>query len=444
MASPSLFANCMLSTLAAGALAGCGGGPSVTADADVAFVGVSVIPMDGERVLADQTVLVKGDRIVAVAPSADVRVPEGATRIDGAGKFLLPGIAEMHGHVFTTPTITVEIAETFPELYVLTGVTTVRTMAGTPWQFELKAAIDSGRILGPTLYTASPSLNGQSVRDAAHGDSLVRAHHAAGYDLLKVHPGLTRASYDAIVAAAAELGIRVAGHVPADVGIQRALEAKQGVDHLDGYYIGTGSDDAKMAELARYTAAQGVYNAPTMDLWKTLLGGYTVEQLRARPELRYLLPALVEQWAQQTTQMVAAASQDPAAAQAEIAARDRMLVALHGAGAKLLLGSDSPQIFSVPGFSLVHEVKAMVGAGLSPYAVLEAATRNSAEYFGHQAEFGTVETGKRADLILAEGNPLEDIANLHRQAGVMVRGRWLPKQEIQQRLDAIAAKVGGS
>jgi len=154
-----------------------------------------------------------------------------------------------------------------------------------------------------------------------------------------------------------------------------------------------------------------------------------------------MLPALVEQWVTQTAGIVQNAVANRAEANRELAARDRMLKALHAAGAKLLLGSDSPQIFSVPGFSLTHELPAMVDAGVPTYAALEAATRNAAEYFGEEDEFGTVEVGKRADLILVEGNPLDDIRNVHRQAGVMVRGHWIPKSEIEERLERIATLV---
>ena len=428
-----------VAALAAVVLTACG--DPQTDDGAIAFVNVNVVPMDANRVLTGQTVVVRDGRIAEMGPASSVDVPSNAVEVDGSGKYLMPGIAEMHGHVFTTDVITPEVAETFPELYVLTGVTTVRTMAGSPWQFELRDRIESGALIGPHIYTASPSLNGNSVNEVEHAHQLVREHHAAGYDLLKVHPGLSRAEYDAIVETAAELGIRVAGHVSKDVGIRRALEARQGVDHLDGYYIEAGADDATMAELARVTKEAGVYNAPTMDLWKTVLGVYQTEELSQRAELRYMLPALVEQWVTQTAGIVQNAVANRAEANRELAARDRMLKALHAAGAKLLLGSDSPQIFSVPGFSLTHELPAMVDAGVPTYAALEAATRNAAEYFGEEDEFGTVEVGKRADLILVEGNPLDDIRNVHRQAGVMVRGHWIPKSEIEERLERIATLV---
>jgi len=428
-----------------GACGGDSGAPGAASDTDggVAFVNVNVITMESERVLTDQTVLVQGDRIVEVGSAAAVDVPGGAVRIDGTGKYLMPGIAEMHGHVFTTDLITEEVAGTFPELYVLTGVTTVRTMSGSPWQFELRDRIEQGELLGPRLYTASPSMNGQTVDDADHARELVREYHAAGYDLIKVHPGLTVESYAALVETAAEVGIRVAGHVSESVGIRGALEAYQGIDHLDGYYLESGSDESIMAELAQITATQGVYNAPTQDLWKSILGRYTIEELMQRDELKYMLPELVEQWGEFTEQMLAPALANPDEAAREVRARDQMLVALYDAGAKLVLGSDSPQIFSVPGFSLTHELPAMIEAGLSEYAALEAATRNSAEYFDDLDEYGTVTVGKRADLILAHGNPLDDIRNVHRQAGVMVRGRWLPEEEIQERLARIEEQVAG-
>jgi adenine deaminase len=191
-----------------------------------------------------------------------------------------------------------------------------------------------------------------------------------------------------------------------------------------------------------------------MDVWKTILGTRSTDELRRRPELVYLRPEVIDAWVRQTAQFArgngsfwrtaleqVGMRESPADI---VALRDRILQALHRAGARLVLGADSPQVFSVPGFSLAHEMRAMVEAGVPTYAVLEAATRNPAAFFGREAEFGTVEPGKRADLILVEGNPLQDIRNVHRQAGVMVRGRWLPKEEIDRRLADVARRAAGT
>jgi Amidohydrolase family len=220
------------------------------------------------------------------------------------------------------------------------------------------------------------------------------------------------------------------------------------VEHLDGYVEASRGDERAIADLARATREAGIWNSATMDVWKTILGTRSLDELQRRPELQYLPRPMVEEWAKQTVEFARRSFWRRALEQIGlrpspmdvVTLRDRILQALHRAGAALILGADSPQVYSVPGFSLAHEMRAMVQAGVPTYAVLEAATKNAAAFFGQEAEFGTVAVGKRADLILVEGNPLEDIRNVHRQAGVMVRGHWLPKDEIQRTLDEIARK----
>ena len=416
----------------------------------VAFTDVAVVPMDRERVLEGQTVVVRDGRIEAVGPAASVRVPAGAVRVDGRGKYLMPGIAEMHAHV---PGEQNPQAADIMALYVLTGATTIRGMNGTPFQFELRRRIASGEILGPTLFAVAPPFSGQSVGRPDDERRKVREYKTAGYDVLKIYPGIPRETYDAIVATAREVGIPYAGHVPPEVGLRHAIASRQSVEHLDGYVEASRGQDAAIAELARATREAEIWNAPTMDVWKTILGTRSTDELRRRPELVYLRPEVIDAWARQTAQFARGSGSFWRTALEQVGMRqspveivvlrDRILQALHRAGARLILGADSPQVFSVPGFSLAHEMRAMVEAGVPTYAVLQAATKNPAAFFGREAEFGMVEVGKRADLILVEGNPLQDIRNVHRQAGVMVRGRWLPKAEVDRRLAEIAARAGG-
>jgi imidazolonepropionase-like amidohydrolase len=339
-------------------------------------------------------------------------------------------------------------------LYVLTGATTIRGMNGTPFQFELRRRIGAGEILGPTLFAVAPPFSGGSIGTPDGERRKVREYKAAGYDVLKIYPGIPRETYDAIVATAREVGIPYSGHVPPEVGLRHAIASRQSVEHLDGYVEASRGDPAAIAELAHATREAGIWNTPTMDVWKTILGTRSTDELRRRPELVYLRPEVIDAWVRQTAQFArgngsfwrtaleqVGMRESPADI---VALRDRILQALHRAGARLVLGADSPQVFSVPGFSLAHEMRAMVEAGVPTYAVLEAATRNPAAFFGREAEFGTVEPGKRADLILVEGNPLQDIRNVHRQAGVMVRGRWLPKEEIDRRLADVARRAAGT
>ena len=411
----------------------------------VAITNVAVVPMDREHVLEGSTVLVRGDRIAAIGAADSVEIPSGAIQVDGSGRFLMPGIAETHAHM---PGEQDPAANEIMALYVLTGATTIRAMNGTPFQLELRRRIAAGEILGPTIFAVAPPFSGQSVRGPDEARQKVREFEAAGFDVLKIYPGMSVATYDAITSTAREVGILYSGHVPPSVGLRHAIAERQSVEHLDGYVEASQGEDAAIEELVRATREAGIWNTPTMDVWKTILGTRSIDDLRRRPELRYLPRDIVESWAQQTAQLARRSvwhrvlerlgiDRSP---QEIVALRDRILRALHRGGARLLLGADSPQVYSVPGFALAHELRAMVEAGVPTYAVLEAATTNPAAFFGRGAEFGTVEVGKRADLILVEGNPLEDIRNVHRQAGVMVRGRWLPKREIDRRLAEIAAK----
>ena len=198
-----------------------------------AFTNVNVVPMTSERVLADQTVVVQNGRITAVGPANRVTVPAGATRIDGRGKYLMPGLAEMHGHI---PGQNVQFAERVAFLYVAGGVTTVRGMQGHPNQFELRKRIDAGEIIGPRFFLGSPPLSGNSVGDVGTAESVVRNFKAQGYDLLKIHEGLSTDVYAKIVETARAVNIPFGGHVPTAVGVDGEIAARQTtIDHLDNY-----------------------------------------------------------------------------------------------------------------------------------------------------------------------------------------------------------------
>jgi imidazolonepropionase-like amidohydrolase len=428
----------LLALLAPGGARGQQGGTT-------AFVGVSVIPMDTERVLENQTVIVRGDRIVALGPASRTAVPRRAARVDGRGKFLLPGLAEMHGHV-PPPSAPAQQTDDVLFLYLANGITTVRGMLGAPNQLALRERAKRGTVLSPHLYLAGPSFNGSSVDSPEEAARKVREQKREGWDLLKVHPGLTRAEYDAMARTAREVGIRFGGHVPAEVGILRALEAGQETfDHLDGYLEHLG--DAALAraprrfdDLVRRTREAGAWVVPTMALWEVILGASDLDSLKAYPELKYMPRNTVQQWIRAHEQRQSAPGFDAARTRRVIQSRNELLRALHQGGARILMGTDAPQQFSVPGFSLHRELTRMRAAGMSPYEILVTGTRNVGEYFKNADRFGTVAVGQRADLILVEENPLEDLSHLTRRAGVMVGGRWIPETQIRARLKEIEAR----
>ncbi len=410
----------------------------------IVFTNVTVIPMDYERVLEGHTVVVEGERIMAVGATGEVEIPEDASVIDGAGRWLIPGLAEMHGHI-PPPSAPREHVENVLFLYVANGITTVRGVLGAPGQLELKAEANSGAIVAPTLYLAGPSFNGNSVTSPAQAAGMAREQAGAGWDLLKVHPGLTRAEYDSMALAARAAGIRFVGHVPEDVGLAHALEmGHETVEHLDGYieYLDGDQgpiDPARLAEAVRITREAGAWVVPTMALWETLFAIHPLETLTAYEELRYMPPDMVEAWTESYRERLADTERDPAVSRTVIDNRMRVLRALHEGGVPILMGTDAPQLFSVPGFSLRRELQRMAAAGMSPYEILASGSRNVGEYFANEDEFGTIALGRRADLVLLGADPLDDIGNVSRIEGVMVRGRWLPGAEIGQRLAEIAA-----
>ena len=452
--------------LAALFLAACtereGASPPGTSDA-VAFVDVTVIPMDSERVLTGHTVLVEDGRISAVAPSGDIDIPEGAQRLDATGQFLMPGLAEMHGHIpgADPGSDHRRYAEDILFLYVSNGVTTVRGMAGDPLHLELREQTASGELLGPTIHAAAPGLSGNNAATPDAAELAVRERHAAGYDLLKVFE-MPSDSYGRVASTAHELGMPFAGHIPERVGLVGALDARQAsIDHLDRYveflvpgyenmpdreagFFGSGvvdlADLSRVPEAISRTLEAGTWNVPTLSLVEHLASPEPAEQMIRRPEMRYMPQDVRDHWVRSKDEFSARADFQPPAARQLVELRRRLTKELHDAGAPLALGSDAPQFFNVPGFSIHHEMAMMVASGLTPFEVLVTGTRNPAIYFGTPEEFGTVEVGRRADLILLEANPLQDIGNVRRRAGVMVRGHWLPESGIRERLEAIAGR----
>ena len=415
----------------------------------VAFTSVHVVPMDSDRVLRDQTVVVRGDRIVSISPAASAPVPPEAMRVDGRGKYLMPGLAEMHGHV-PPPSAPKAFTDDVLYLFVANGITTVRGMQGAPGQLELREAARRGAIVSPTLYLAGPAFSGNSVKTPEEAAARVRQQKAEGWDLLKVQGGLSIETYDAMARTAKEVGIPFGGHVPAAVGVPHALEMGQDtIDHIDGYAEhldgqAKPADENGIRRLAALTKKAGAWIVPTLVVWETLRGPITLESRTSQPDLRYLPAQYVEGWTKAVRERLAGPQYNADHARTYIDNRMRILKALHEAGVPILLGSDAPQQFNVPGFSIYPEMKRMQEAGMSVYEVLRSGTANVGAYYKEKDAFGTVAAGQRADLILLEANPLESLDNLSKRAGVMARGRWFPAAELQKSLQDMAARAGGA
>ncbi|UCC97248.1 MAG: amidohydrolase family protein [Phycisphaerales bacterium] len=411
----------------------------------IAFVNVSVVPMDRERILPGQTVIVRADRISEIGPADTTDIPEGALRIDGRDKYLMPGLVDMHVH---------QAHDAQLILFIANGVTAVRNMWGTQYNLTLRERIERGGLVGPTIYTTGPLLDGNPpiwpqstvVETPEQADEVVAEDKEAGYGFIKVYSRLTTEVYDAIVDAGTKHGIPVVGHVPGAVGLEHALVAKQySVEHLSGYgdflQVEDSShweqiDETKIPHIVQTTREAGTWNCVTLVVHeRMMMSSEEVEQALKRTYMKYVSPMAKQRW----SLMRGEQSGDPNRSH-KMSNRKRMTKALHDGGARILLGSDTPNPYVVPGFSLHEELRNLVDAGLTPYEAMKAGTRDAAECLGEQDEFGTIRAGLRADLILIEDNPFEDVANVARLSGVMARGRWLPQSKLQGMLDALAVK----
>ena len=414
-----------------------------SASGPTVFRSVNVLPMDGERILEGQTVVIRDGRIAAVSPDAEAALPEGAQTIDGTGRYLLPGIAEMHGHIPSGNTDP-QYLEDLLFLYVANGVTTVRGMQGGAGQLELARQVSSGEIDGPTLYLAGPAFSGGSIDSPGQAVDRVRTQANEGWHLLKILPGMSREEYDAMARTANELNIRFAGHVPADVGLEHAIDMRQETfDHLDGYVEWLGAadgpiDSEALNRIVHRTREAGAWVVPTMAVWEVLLGALEVDEVEAYAELQYLPTEIRDQWMNSHRSRMSNPEHDRQRAQRIARNRIEILRALNEGGVGILLGTDSPQQFSVPGFSTRRELDRMVAAGMSPYEILRSGTYNVGAYFRNQDAFGVIAPGMRADLILTRDNPLDDIQHVLNPDGVMTRGRWYDRATIDARLSEIA------
>ena len=402
---------------------------------------VNVISMTSPRVMEKQTVLVRDGRIESV--SAMAKAAKDATVIDGTGKYLIPGLADMHAHIPPVETKTGLLNDTLV-MFVASGVTTVRGMLGEPDHLKVRDQANRGEIVSPMLYLAGPPFSDETVASAQEVVDRVHKQKKEGWDLLKVHFGLTPDQYEALAKTAREDKMRFGGHVPAAVGLMRAIALGQETfEHMDGfveYLDGTKGpvSEKPLEEVVKKSKEAGIWVVPTSAYWEIVYGATPLEKLTAYPELKYSPPPAIEYWTNEYNKRVA---QIPRAAAANVVLnRRRILRALHEGGVKILVGTDSIQEFTEPGFSVAREMESMVAAGLSPYDVLRAATVNAAEYLGKKDSMGTIEAGKRADLVLLDENPLANVSNVSKVRGVFVGGKWYPREQLDIGLERIVQK----
>ena len=411
----------------------------------VAFVNVNVVPMDSERVLADQIVIVKDGLVAEIGPAANIKVPASALRVDGRGKYLMPGLADMHVH------LSAERADVLAllQLFIANGVTTILNLRGTSEHLELRASVERGEVFGPTIYTAGSYVNQPFVNTPDEVERAVVEQKRAGYDFVKMHGDLSREAYARLFLVARREGIRVVGHAPRNLGIEAMFEERQyAVVHSEEYIYDRFNSSRNFAaiepripELAQATAKAGIWVMPNLTAFKNI--GMQVNDLQMvldRPEMRFMPPRIREGWGPATnpyTRRFGKELYPGIVARYELL--EKLVKGFRAASVRMLTGTDALNTAVVPGFSIHDELNDLVAAGLTPYEALRAATANAAEFLGAADRVGTVTAGKRADLLLVEGDPLKDVTSAKRRAGIMLRGQWMTESDLRKMLDDLVA-----
>ena len=446
-----------------------------------AFTNVNLVPMTGEKIIESQTVLVEGAKIVAIGGSDALRIPEGTQVIDGNGAYLMPGLADMHMHTRQDW----EDRDIWPvhplNLYLANGVTTIRDFApqGSPLTYALqwRDEIRAGTRNGPTIYTSGKLLYASPLGDPG---GIVRQNHALGFDFLKLYSYLSIEDFHDAMVTANDLGMYTSGHIPYAVGLEGILaEGMDEIAHVEELlpefidfdrnknlapeewlpYIVEAAllqwdfssstlqadfETDNLETLVRITDQLRSANVPVCtsmvidDIiqWKL----FHPEAFLGRSENQYLPSAYLEsfQRGEEKHQVQFRGMEDLAAFKYGI---DRwVLVGLQKAGILLLLGTDSGTggMGIAPGYSIHDELRVLIENGFSPYEAIAAGTVNASivvEKMTGDGDFGTIEMGKRADLILVRDNPLEDITTIEEPLGVMAAGRWYSQETLAELIE---------
>jgi imidazolonepropionase-like amidohydrolase len=452
----------------------------------LAIRGVTIVDVRDGTLVTDQTVLVEGDRIRAVGPAGEVVVPAGAVRVEAGGRFLIPGLWDMHTHTLT------RWRWAFP-LHVANGVTGIRDLATAVPLAELRrirADVAAGTVTGPRFVAAGPLIDGPgssreylSVRTPAEARAAVDSLHAEGADFIKVYDLLPRDAFHAVMAAAKRHGLPVAGHIPEalDDPTEAFAAGLRSMEHIGQlhFFCGTAGpeimrlvrqgdsamvrgdtagageiferagrlrftsyDPARCEAVGRAMAARGAWFTPTLTLeLQTLMPPVDLpaDSVFANPQYRYMPGSIVDGWRRRHAAAVADTNPEE---RREALERKRQSLAklgdVHRGGAAILAGTDGSGSFQVFGFNLHDELGWLVHAGLTPLEALQAATLEPARFLGRMADHGTVEPGKRADLVLLDANPLLDIANTRRIHAVVLDGRLLRRAELDSLLAGVA------
>lgn len=432
----------------------------------IAIIDVHVLPMNKEVILPKQMVWIKEGKIEKIAPSNKKQIPKNYQIINGKNKYLLPSFTDMHQHFVSDDRMPEEYLKHEAIIPLTYGVLRARVPIGTPHLLKTRKAIEKGTLLGQSLYIASPQLaggnftpvfSGRVLKTVEEAHQAVEDYHQEGYDFLKITFALNRDVYLAVVEKAKELDMMVTGHIPRRVGLEVALESGHQIDHLDQYLEAILSEDSpnsisvssfglyrkpywetlnfidstKLQKMVDKTCASDSWNIPTQRFFISSFGlGRPEQEVLQSPEYELLseevkgelLRVRKNYWADPPPEELR---------QKFVATRRQLIRDIYHQCGKILAGSDSPEWMLLYGKSLHRELESLVQAGLTPFQALETATVRPAQFFKDDS-FGTIELGKKADLVLLGKNPLENIQHSESVEGIVLKGDWMDKAALNK------------
>lgn len=428
---------------------------------DFLIQNVSVIPMPGHRVLQGYDVCIEGSKITRISPSKRQKVLSGHKLIDGSGKFLMPGLFDMHVHLYS---------QSFFPLFLMNGVTAIREMGNTQESiFQLREGVNTGKVLGPRMFVCGPILEGNPplwkgfrvIRSKKEAKNAVKELKQKGADFIKVYHTLKPEIYKIILSEAHLRGLKVTGHLPKSIDILEGLSLGQdGFEHMYDFVehvVEISSIDAhlktrpgwrkftnvkinkqKLQKLSTILKKNRYVSfCPTLVVDEKMGELSNYKKLEKVKETKYLSKRYTEViWNPEHPKSAENVRDLPSLYFKNIktlyAQTRHILPSLTGNG-NLLAGSDTPNPFVIPGFSLIEELELLVSSGLKPYQALEAATYNAAQWLNVQSELGTIEEGKTANLVLLRKSPLESISHIRSLEAVTLNGKYFSLKSLKAR-----------
>ena len=402
---------------------------------------VNLIPMTQETVITNQTIVIVGERIKQLGNAESITIPANAAIIDGKGKYLMPGMADMHAHLPGKYGQPFNLHD-YLLLQLAGGVTTLRVMRGDESYLPLRDSVNQGLMIGPTMYLACPGLRlGDSTQTLDDIKQQIDTYKGQGFDFVKLVSTKNMELVQPVAEYVHSIGLKFTGHCPED-GLEIAVKAMmESIEHYKGYIDLYKKDSVKLQNLLNEMAARRLFSCPTVYWSPVAFNQLSLNELQATYGLSYVDTAVSNLWTnkfQQRYDEQMNKDKEKFLVDKENFGKDvqiffRILKQMQKSGVPLLV-SPSDGSFCIPGFSMVEELKIFVHAGLTPYQALRAATYNAADFFDDLKNSGTIEVGKRTNLIVLEKNPLEDIDHIKTIYAVIKDGEFYGQREILERL----------